>query len=66
MYPNLAFFTASLTFKAMDYNANFLQQNKMFIHFKEFLFLARSFHFFLNKCEICTSHDHINVIIKID
>ena len=36
MYPNLAFIAASLTFKAMDYNANYLQQNKMFIHFKEF------------------------------
>ena len=29
-------FTASLTFKSMDYDANYLQQNKMFIHFKEF------------------------------
>ena len=31
----------------MKYNANYLQQNKMFIHNKEFLFSARSFHFVL-------------------
>ena len=32
----------------MDHNANYLEQNKMFIHFKEFCFTARSFHFVLS------------------